>query len=258
MAKLFTWVAFIAAVATILGFLLSDAEKCRLFRITCPVAEVSQPSRLPTADPSEVEKTVPLFVAPPEPVEPAIGPAPNPKSVELAYWQSIAESDDIALYEEYLRRYPSGDFAEVARSKIRKLRAALNAPAPASAPPPAASLPKPTPFVAEENLVGTWRGHYYCRQGLALATVEIRENGYSGLGGVFSFRPPPGGRGLAGMYEIGVDRRGEEIVLRPIRWIQRPPGWVMIPASVRADGPDRLFGRVLDAGCGEIELIRSR
>src|SRR5262245_13203029 len=61
-----------------------------------------------------------------------------------------------------------------------------------------------------EDLVGTWEGHYYCAAGRTLATVHIRNQG-GGLGGLFSFRPMPGGRGLSGSYEFTVSVRGEEV-----------------------------------------------
>ncbi len=44
--------------------------------------------------------------------------------VELSLWQSIKDSKKIALFENYLRRYPEGQFAEVAKDKIEELRAA--------------------------------------------------------------------------------------------------------------------------------------
>lgn len=63
------------------------------------------------------------------------GPAPNPKSVELAYWQSIADSGDPALYREYLRRYPNGEFADLARARIVQAERATR-PQPSSTEPP--------------------------------------------------------------------------------------------------------------------------
>ena len=47
----------------------------------------------------------------------------DPKAMELAYWKSIAASNDSAVYEQYLRKYPNGEFASVARAKLRNLQA---------------------------------------------------------------------------------------------------------------------------------------
>lgn len=44
-------------------------------------------------------------------------------SVELAYWNSIQASQSVALLEAYLRRYPDGQFAEIAVIKVAELRA---------------------------------------------------------------------------------------------------------------------------------------
>jgi hypothetical protein len=48
---------------------------------------------------------------------------------ELSYWLSITNSKDPAVFGEYLERYPTGTFAEVARKKLQKLQ-----PHPASEP----------------------------------------------------------------------------------------------------------------------------
>lgn len=54
---------------------------------------------------------------------------------ELAFWQSVAGSDDPAVYEAYLAQYPSGTFIGLAKAKLATLRPA--APAPAVPVPPA-------------------------------------------------------------------------------------------------------------------------
>jgi hypothetical protein len=42
-------------------------------------------------------------------------------AVELAFWNTIKDTGDPAMFEAYLRRYPLGAFAELARLKIRSL-----------------------------------------------------------------------------------------------------------------------------------------
>jgi uncharacterized caspase-like protein len=43
---------------------------------------------------------------------------------EIELWERIAEAKDPALFEDYLRRYPSGNFAELAQLRLDKLLAA--------------------------------------------------------------------------------------------------------------------------------------
>ncbi len=44
-------------------------------------------------------------------------------AVELAYWESVDDSDNPAMFEAYLRRYPKGHFAELAKARLEELRA---------------------------------------------------------------------------------------------------------------------------------------
>lgn len=54
-------------------------------------------------------------------------------ALDLAFWQSIADSDDPALFEAYLARFPQGTFRPIAEARLRALREAA-APAPAPEP----------------------------------------------------------------------------------------------------------------------------
>ena len=56
------------------------------------------------------------------------GPAPLARApsdtvdpVELKFWDSVEKSDDPDLYRAYLKQYPKGSFAALARIKLRKL-----------------------------------------------------------------------------------------------------------------------------------------
>ncbi|MGV3512704.1 MAG: hypothetical protein ACO1OX_11970 [Novosphingobium sp.] len=60
---------------------------------------------------------------------------------ELAFWQSVAGSEDPAVYEAYLQQYPAGTFAGLAKAKVASLRKAV--PQPATAAPSAAPAPQP-------------------------------------------------------------------------------------------------------------------
>lgn len=74
---------------------------------------------------------------------------------EIVFWQSVDTGGNLALYEEYLRKYPEGTFAGVARAKMAQLRqtAPQAIPAgpvvnvrptpPAESPPAAPPQPEP-------------------------------------------------------------------------------------------------------------------
>ncbi len=61
----------------------------------------------------------------PEPSPPPVAakPAPpDPATVELSVWDSVKNSDNPADFEEYLRQYPQGRFAVLAKNKIKHLQ----------------------------------------------------------------------------------------------------------------------------------------
>lgn len=62
---------------------------------------------------------------------------------ELAFWQSVAGSDDPAVYDAYLQQYPTGTFAGLAKAKLTNLRKAAPASAAATVAPAAVSVPQP-------------------------------------------------------------------------------------------------------------------
>jgi hypothetical protein len=64
------------------------------------------------------------------PAPPVAAPVPPPIDPEMVFWQSITASTSAADFEEYLRKYPSGQFAGLARNRI----AALQVPAPRPQP----------------------------------------------------------------------------------------------------------------------------
>lgn len=44
-------------------------------------------------------------------------------AIELAYWETIKDSENPAYFESYLRRFPNGAFSDLARTMIAQLRA---------------------------------------------------------------------------------------------------------------------------------------
>lgn len=83
--------------------------------------------------------------------------AAEPSRAELLFWETIRNSNNPADFEEYLRQYPSGTFAGLARNRLRPsapAKAAGPASNPAAAGTPTA-LPKPGT---------TWRYRYSDRK----------------------------------------------------------------------------------------------
>lgn len=90
---------------------------------------------LPTPTPP-APAAAPVPAAPPAPA-PAPAPAPgrpDALTVELAFWDSVKASTDPEDFRAYLQRYPDGQFAVLARNRLRALDR------PAAAPP----VPAPT------------------------------------------------------------------------------------------------------------------
>lgn len=49
---------------------------------------------------------------------------------ELLFWQTVKDSEDIDMFRAYLKKYPSGNFVELAKLKIKALQNAPSRPAP--------------------------------------------------------------------------------------------------------------------------------
>lgn len=79
------------------------------------------------------------------PAAPAAAPAKpagvDPMAVQLSFWESVRSSQDPADFEEYLKQYPDGKFAAIAKRRLAALRSGSlkerEPPAPATPPAPA-------------------------------------------------------------------------------------------------------------------------
>ncbi len=93
------------------------------------VKNIAQPVRCFRILPREGKPTPPT---PPEPIalqtEPPKSAAPDPKAVELVFWESIKDSLRTADYEAYLEQYPDGSFATLARARLAELLESTGAP----------------------------------------------------------------------------------------------------------------------------------
>jgi Flp pilus assembly protein TadD len=80
---------------------------------------------------------------------PAIADQPAPAAVQLAqaeseldFWNSIKDSKKAEDYQRYLDKYPDGDFADLAKLRMKKYAPAAAPPPPPPPPPPAAVDPQ--------------------------------------------------------------------------------------------------------------------
>ncbi|AHE57349.1 hypothetical protein [Sphingomonas sanxanigenens] len=128
--------------------------------------------------------------------------------------------------------------------------------APGSIPiptPSPSSSASPSPAASGLIPAGSYAGTYLCAQGWTDVTLD--------------FTPPSGGSQRArtrfggnlgvprGSYTLTVEPQGNgRFYLRPLRWEQRPPGYVMVGLTVSVDG--RRIGGKVDPPCGEIRVER--
>ena len=46
---------------------------------------------------------------------------PHDREIELAFWESVRESDNPALIQAYLEKYPNGEFSALAQIRVGEL-----------------------------------------------------------------------------------------------------------------------------------------
>lgn len=97
----------------------------------------------PTPTPAAIKTTPPKRSAPPARTTRATSSrAGDTNAVEIAFWNSIKESTDPEDFRAYLKKYPAGQFVDLANNRIRALEAANARP---TATPTPTEQPKPTP-----------------------------------------------------------------------------------------------------------------
>jgi len=106
---------------------------------------------LPNSPTNPQVATAPVTQAQPAPA-PQSAPAPQPQpppqpkiDPEVVLWESISSSNNAADFEEYLRKYPNGQFVGLARNRLAELHA-----------PPAAT-PRPSREVSAAEAVRAGR-----------------------------------------------------------------------------------------------------
>ncbi len=84
----------------------------------------------------------------------------NPQ-FELEFWSSVKNSDDLADFQAYLDKYPKGQFQELARRRIDRLREASDSSPPASAMTMGGLTPITKPkLISERALSASIEGEY--------------------------------------------------------------------------------------------------
>jgi adenylate cyclase len=90
------------------------------------VKNIAQPVRVfrlrPEGPPPAEPEPAPAIAE--EPASTPGVPVVDPMAVELAFWESIKESEKTSDFAAYLERYPDGTFAVLARSRLADLRRA--------------------------------------------------------------------------------------------------------------------------------------
>ena len=113
--------------------------------------------------------------AQPQPSPPAIAAPAEATDRDALFWESIKSSNDTKDFDAYLKRFPDGTFADLARNRL----ATLTVPARPSQPQPQQSQPAvfvPAKPVVRPSLVnGAWTGTYsYASGNNAPVTFNIQ------------------------------------------------------------------------------------
>jgi hypothetical protein len=116
---------------------------------------------------------------------PARPPQDTPLAVEIAYWQSIQTSANPGDFEAYLKRYPQGQFTDLARGRIdaQRNRPQLAGAAAGIAAPVARNVAR-VHFFRERAFIGSALNYRIEHNGRAIGNL--------GNGAFFSYDSPPG------------------------------------------------------------------
>ncbi|MES1152085.1 MAG: caspase family protein [Dongia sp.] len=80
--------------------------------------------------------------------------AVDPKAIELTFWEAIKDSRSVDDFQAYLAKYPEGDFAGLAKIRIKQFGA--QAAAPAAAPQVAVAADNQAPASADDIELTFW------------------------------------------------------------------------------------------------------
>jgi formylglycine-generating enzyme required for sulfatase activity len=88
-----------------------------------------------------------------------IMPKDSSEQYELMFWDSIKNSNYASDYEAYLKAYPNGRFATLAKARIERLQGAASASTPGAAPATAPPAPLAPPAASKAQAAATQPGH---------------------------------------------------------------------------------------------------
>lgn len=94
--------------------------------------------------PEPAPAPAPIAPAPAAPVVPAT--SAEPSAAEMAFWDSVKNSSDAGDYAAYLKKYPQGNFADLADSRLKTLEAKAASRNAAQPAPAAAVVEEEPPF----------------------------------------------------------------------------------------------------------------
>jgi hypothetical protein len=100
-------------------------------QLSAPPPAPVQPASAHDQAPAAPVQPAPSVAAPPAQSASATPPEPSldPSRIEVAFWNSIKDEKNPHLFEAYLKRYPDGAFADIARITLEALKAAAPTPA---------------------------------------------------------------------------------------------------------------------------------
>jgi hypothetical protein len=112
------------------------------------------------------------------PATPIATPAAPPIDPEMVFWRSISASNNAGDFEEYLRKYPTGQFAGIARNRLAGLTPPRISTAPASPPlvEILAALPPPDQDY-ERKLKDTYVDKQTGKQCAKVLDIRVRKYG---------------------------------------------------------------------------------
>lgn len=135
-----------------------------------------------------------------QPAGSAVAPAPPPQdtplALEIAYWQSAQASNNPGDLDAYLKRYPQGQFADLARNRLDAMRSKTQL----------ATVAGSTAAVSAQNVA---RVHFFRERGFigSALNYRIEHNGKAignlGNGAYFSYDSPPGEQSFAPIGNFG-------------------------------------------------------
>jgi hypothetical protein len=153
---------------------------------------------------------------------------------------------------------PPGSSATIVISQAQSNIPAQVPGEPVGSPPEAASPTEPASASATA-LVGMWKGHYYCNQGLTRLELTISAGATSdALSAKFAFSADPsnpdvpsGSFAMQGTYVNG------RLSLQGDHWIDEPVGYIMVDLTADVGPNDHTINGAVSAGCSTFSVDRA-